>query len=519
MSALRTAVLCIAMFVFVGLTACASDDSDTDSATPGSTTPDDQDQQSDDRDHDDGDDIDPPDGPMPQVTGPLTAGDGVLLLASTPVVLPEAWVEEEFRVAGTATSYQAQGELPSDGHFELSERDTAEYATRVVVRRPADPADFNGTVVVEWFNVSGGADAAPDFTYLKDEVVREGYAWIGVSAQHIGVEGGPVLVGNDLTRGAGAGQGIKAMDPERYEDLNHPGDAYAYDIFTQVGRAVRDETGPVLGDLQGEVEQVLAIGESQSGYALTTYINGVQPLALQFDGFLVHSRGGATAPLGEPGEGIALADAIGQDPVLIRTDGAAPVLVIQAEGDMLGLLNYYGARQDDSDTLRLWEIAGSAHADAYQIGDAASALDCVAPVNNGPQHFVLKAGLRHLTEWAAGGQAPPTAERLNIVEGGAQPALTRDDLGIAVGGVRTPVVDVPVEVLSGEPAEGADIMCILFGTTQPIPADALSQRHESPEAYLDEYGESAQAAVDAGFVLEDDLDELLDWAQPELLEG
>lgn len=88
-----------------------------------------------------------------------------------------------------------------------------------------------------------------------------------------------------------------------------------------------------------------------------------------------------------------------------------------------------------------------------------------------------------------------------------------------MGGVRTPVVDVPVEVLSGEPAEGADIMCILFGTTQPIPADALSQRHESPEAYLDEYGESAQAAVDAGFVLEDDLDELLDWAQPELLEG
>ena len=517
MRAVRTAVLCIAVFVLGGLAACASDDSDTGGDEPGSTTPGEQEQSGDGGDDETG--FERPDSPEPEVTGPLTAGDGVLLLASTPVVLPDTWVEEEFRVAGTATSYQAEGELPSDGRFELSERDTAEYATRVVVRRPADPADFNGTVVVEWFNVSGGADAAPDFTYLEDEVVRGGYAWIGVSAQHIGVEGGPVLVGNDLTRGAGAGQGIKAMDPERYEDLNHPGDAYAYDIFTQVGRAVRDETGPVLGDLQGEVEQILAIGESQSGYALTTYINGVQPSTLQFDGFLVHSRGGAAAPLGEPGEGIALADAIGQDPVFIRTDGPAPVLVIQAEGDMLGLLNYYGARQDDADTLRLWEVAGSAHADAYQIGDAAPALDCGAPVNNGPQHFVLKAGLRHLTEWAAGGQAPPTAERLDIVEGAAQPAQTRDDLGIAVGGVRTPVVDVPVEVLSGEPAEGADVMCLLFGTTRPIPAEVLSQRHESPEAYLDEYGESAQAAVDAGFVLEDDLDELLDWAQPELLEG
>ena len=515
MRALRTATLCIAMFAFAGLAACSSDDStdvDADDAASGPTTPDDRESA------DEGAGIDRPDGPQPEVTGPLTGGDGVLLLASTPVVLPESWVEEEFRVAGTATSYQADGELPADGHFELTERDTAEYATRVVVRRPADPADFNGTVVVEWFNVSGGADAAPDFTYVKDEVIRGGYAWIGVSAQQIGVEGGPVLVGNDLTRAAGAGQGIKAMDPERYEDLDHPGDAYAYDIFTQVARAVRDEAGPVLGDLQAEVDQVLAIGESQSGYALTTYINGFQPQALQFDGFLVHSRGGASAPLGEPGEGIALADAIGQPPVTIRTDGPAPVLIVQAEGDMLGILGYHAARQDDTDTLRLWEIAGSAHADAYQIGEAASALECGAPVNNGPQHFVLKAGLRHLSTWAAGGDAPPSGEPLNITDDDT-PAVVRDDLGIAEGGVRTPVVDVPVEVLSGEPAEGADIMCILFGTTQPIPADVLAQRYESADAYLDDYAEAARAAIDAGFVLEDDLDELLDWAQPELLEA
>ncbi len=45
-----------------------------------------------------------------------------------------------------------------------------------------------------------------------------------------------------------------------------------------------------------------AVGESQSAFALTTYVDGVQPLTKAFDGFLVHSRGGA-------GLGLALPDA------------------------------------------------------------------------------------------------------------------------------------------------------------------------------------------------------------------
>ena len=42
------------------------------------------------------------------------------------------------------------------------------------------------------------------------------------------------------TEEAGAGKGLRAIDPERYGDLHHPGDAYAYDIYTQVARALRD---------------------------------------------------------------------------------------------------------------------------------------------------------------------------------------------------------------------------------------------------------------------------------------
>lgn len=136
-------------------------------------------------------------------------------------------------------SYKTTNGLPTDGTYALEPDTSAEYKTRIVVRRPSDPAKFNGTVLVEWLNVSGGLDAAPDYTYLHDEIVRQGYAWVGVSAQRIGINGGTVAVGIPLAEKFGAGKGIATLDPERYGTLNIPGDAYSYDIFTQVGRALR----------------------------------------------------------------------------------------------------------------------------------------------------------------------------------------------------------------------------------------------------------------------------------------
>ena len=50
---------------------------------------------------------------------------------------------------------------------------TADYTNRAIVRRPADPAKFNGTVLVEWLNVSGGADLAVDFGYLSNELTDQ----------------------------------------------------------------------------------------------------------------------------------------------------------------------------------------------------------------------------------------------------------------------------------------------------------------------------------------------------------
>jgi hypothetical protein len=454
------------------------------------------------------DSSEPPDedGTGPRVS-PLTGGKGMFLAsADGRAALPDGWVEEELEVSGSATTYTSEGDLPTDGRFELGTAFEEPYATRVVVRRP--PAeDFNGTVLVEWLNVSGGFDASPDYTYLADEILRGGYAWVGVSAQYVGIEGGPVAVSTPASAAAGAGEGLRVLDPERYGELDHPGDAFSYDIYTQAATAAR--SGDLLGDL--EPERLLAVGESQSGFALTTYANGVQPLTETFDGFLIHSRGGATAPLGVFDSGIDIAGTLGGPPTTVRDDLEVPVLTLESESDVVGVLNYLPARQPDSDRFRLWEVAGTAHADRFLLGPMADGFGCPAPVNDGPQHLVAKAALRSLDSWVRDSVEPPVAERLAV----AGSAYERDRDGIVRGGIRTPLVDTPVDVLSGDPAPDGPLHCLLFGSTTPLPDGRVAERYADRAAYLAAYEAAADAAVSAGFVLPEDREALLAYAQPE----
>lgn len=157
---------------------------------------------------------------------------------------------QEFFVSGTASSYA------------VDER--ADYTTRIVVLTPTDQDTFNGTVIVEWLNVSGGIDAPAVWFMGHREIAREGYAYVAVSAQRVGVEGGDSLLGANMS--------LKAQDPERYSKLKHPGDAFAYDIYSQVGSLIRS------GSIDGlNPQAVLAVGESQSAMFLTTYVNEVDP--------------------------------------------------------------------------------------------------------------------------------------------------------------------------------------------------------------------------------------------------
>jgi hypothetical protein len=401
---------------------------------------------------------------------PLTSGNGVALVP--PVAGPDlparGYVEEELRAAGTARSY--------GGHPD------AAYATRVAIRRPEGP--HSGTLVVEWLNVTSGQDATPDWNYLAEEIVRRGHVWAGVSAQHNGVHDGQPRMDTGLEA-----RGLTSLDPERYGDLAHPGDAYCLDIYTQVARGLAAELG---------ADCVLAVGESQSAMALTTYVDLVREHP--FGGFLLHSRDSAGLPHVEPGRGASLDDVVDHGPVLLE-DLTVPVITLQTETDLFGPLWWVLARRPDCEWLRVWEVAGSAHADKWQIGQHEAFLQCPEPVNRGQQVYVVRAALRWLESWARGGPAAPSAPWLEV-DGSA---LVLDEHGIARGGVRTPVVDAPADVVSGFAGPGGGPLCWIFGRTVPLASPAYA----SHEEYLAAYSAATDAAIEAGFVLPEDRDAVL----------
>ena len=454
-----------------------------------------------------------PTGPAAQLTA-LTGGHGVYIGEATQQNLRrDGYVQHEYAASGTATSYTPSGPMTGDGRWTFAPATTGRYKTRVLVREPAKASKFSGNVVVEWLNVSGGVDADPDWVSLREEIVRAGDAWVGISAQRIGVEGGPVLVQVKGVAGAeNAGKGLKAIDPARYGSLVHPGDGFSFDIFTQAARAVRTGAG-----LHGmKPKRLIAAGESQSAFALVTYIDGVQPLAHAFDGFFVHSRGAAGMALVPPGQYADISGAIGGTPVIFRTDQDVPILDVQTETDVSSVLNSLAARQPDTQRFRLWEVAGTAHADAHLVGPSANQLDCGVPINDGPMHIVAKAGLRALTTWLATGKAPVKAHRIEVTSGAA-PTIRRNADGIALGGIRTPPVDVPVAALSGAPGPNPSTICLLLGSTKPFSEARLAQLYPSRAQYLRRYQSDTAATIKAGFALPGDRTALLGFAQPKLI--
>jgi hypothetical protein len=431
---------------------------------------------------------------------PVPGKPNLLLGAYEPEAL--GYHAEEFFVSGTATSHAAD--------------EPADYTTRIVVLTPTDRAAFSGTVLVEWLNVSGGIDAPAVWFMAHREIVREGHAYVAVSAQRVGVEGGANLMGIDMS--------LKAQNPQRYSDLTHPGDAFSFDIFSNVGRLLRS------GDVDGlNPDAVLALGESQSAMFLTTYVNDVDPVAAVYDGFLVHSRFGPAAPL----DGTTARDST--SPVPFRADLRVPLITVITETDLIDghVVGYHRARRRDGDLFRAWEIPGTAHADNYtiQVGfiDTGSApvddiVAAYAPtdvlmgqklsycINFAPQHhYVLQAAVGKLNTWVRTGEPAPAASPMAVTE--LEPAqLVLDANGLAQGGVRTPWVDVPIARTSGIAGDESGIS-FLFGLGERFDAGTVSRLYPGGSAdYLERFTAALDRAIESGFILAADRAEILELA-------
>jgi hypothetical protein len=439
---------------------------------------------------------------VPTVTGPITGGSPDLPVNAMPrdLATKYGYSESEYFFSGTATAYAANGTLGQDGKWSVKPSTTAPYKSRIVVRTPADPTKFNGTVVVEWLNETAGRDSDPDFGFAHLELLRDGFAYVAVSAQALGItgEGGfklPIPGYNPVP--------LRVQNPTRYGTLEHPGDDYSYDIFSQAAQALWRPKGPnPLGTLHPQ--RLIATGESQSASRMVTYVNGIAPTAKLYDGYMIHSRGNNGSKINSA--------AAGESPgvALIRTDFDRPVFTIETETDLFGL-GFFSARQPDSRFLHTWEMAGTAHADqstldygiesghVWSPGEKApSFTGLCGRINDGPQTYVIRAAFAALQAWTAHGTQPAAAPPF-VVTGGS--AIARDARGNALGGIRTPAVDVPISALDGTFKAKTSIICSLFGSVTPFDVATLTQLYPTHDVYVNKVKAAAADAVAKTFLL------------------
>ena len=451
----------------------------------------------------------PPIAPDTTVSGPVPVGSPTFddTLYGTDFDLSKVGYESsQYFLSGTAHSYLPVGPLASDGTWKITTGVSAPYKTRIAVYRPIDPKRFNGTVVVEWLNVSGGTDDAPEWTMSHNELVRDGFAWVGVSAQQVGVDS------------------AKTTDPAEYSSLSHPGDTFSYDIFAQAGQTVRADAKFILGGLR--LHSLIAAGESQSAGRLMTYIDAVQPVTHVYQGFLIHSQFGTGAPLSQAPQ----ANYSAPTPTTIRSDIGVPVFEFETETDVYNSNLTDRLHQGSPKWFRLWEVAGSSHYDYYGLaigpGDTGNAqgavknlaamqnptrtptgdFSCAVPINTGGTHWALQAAVYWLNRWVVNGTPPPRAPALATSH--VSPVVFKlDTNGNAIGGVRTPQVDAPIAALSSQGNSGG--FCFLFGSTVPYSAAHIASLYKNHAQFVSAWARALHRDQAAGFILPTDAVELL----------
>jgi hypothetical protein len=439
------------------------------------------------------------DVPTPTVTGPIAdTADSTPWSATDKPLGDYGYVEDEYKYSGDAFQYDTSGAIDQTG-TKLTTGGPADdgkypFKTRMIVRRPADPADFNGTVVVEWLNVTAGFDLEANWFGDPEYLLKHGYAYVGITAQRVGV---------NWLRGWDAGRygdlDVSARDNGTETITN---DALSYDIYGSGIKALLDGGTGVdpLGNLP-KPETVIASGESQSGSRLSTYYNKVQPIHDVVDAFLITV---STGPL--------------------RDDGTTPAIRVLSETE-----NRTPKTEPDTADYRQWEVAGGSHLPRMAFENFQKPIErdtgltlsasCVKyPLSRVQWPFVVNSAYEHLVDWANGGAAPPIAPRGDYQDAPADPAnqLERDDNGVAQGAIRLPEVSVPVRLNTGinsaDPGGGGifSAFCTLLGSSEDLSNAVLKNTYEDWGDYIDQVSAKAHEVADQGFILDEDVPRLID---------
>jgi hypothetical protein len=441
----------------------------------------------------------------------VTAATGGLGQASGGVrydVTQFGYQEHEYFFAGTAQTYPPAAAA------------RAPYRSRMIAWTPTDPARFNGTTIVEWAEVSdfGQFELTVELNYQSPMLESSGYAFVLVSAEEGGV--------CDRSATGCTPTSLQGADPARYGSLDHPGDAYSFDIFSQAMQAIKYPRG--IAPL-GKLKTRILIAEGFQNSADKWFPNGA-PDTLASGPLGIYGPLNAYLANGADDDA-RLADAFLIDAAAPKTEPARYRVPTLHHLDESAIRR---APVNDRPNHVTWEVAGAPHTDRWggghislpsnnpppkrtraeelarrdklddygQLPDPGAATCAPGPSTGNlfPRRFTLNAALLALRQWARTGDPAPSApriERLGPIPDSPTKKLNRDLDGNAIGGLRAPIIQVPVATYNGE-------ACVSAGTTIPLPSARLAQLYPTHESYVLQLLAATNDAVASRFLLCDD---------------
>ncbi len=453
---------------------------------------------------------------------------GTRLVANLPGA---GYVEEEFFVEGRATLFN-YAHNPPLGPTDLEAIDAdVPYTTRLIVRRPADPAAFNGTVVIEWWNSTAGFDGAPVWDQSAEYFARSGIAYVGVtnSTTAIAFLAGGCRVFGVLPPSCGS----------RYATLSLPENGLAWEMMSQIANLLKsnDPQNPLPQAYR--VERLFHAGESQQAGSVITYASAFH-LDEVNDGYFiqsnVHARpinfGPRCADAGVPAFPACTPRLVYPDS-LVRTDLPVPVYQVITQTDFETLNFNVLGRQPDTPSFRYFEVAGAGHNVVHKdielipaglLGPDALGLEdlCANAMNttaDGPvfaSHVLNALWARMETHadfrsfYQIVNRQLPAGQVMDQVDG----VLQRDAQGNVTGGVRLPALGAPTATyLSTNVADPdlppallaiGNLACRLSGSVVPFDQATLDALYPNPVTYLVKVRASVDALLRQGLLLPED---------------
>jgi alpha/beta hydrolase family protein len=384
------------------------------------------------------------------INGPglMSPNPSISIVPDAPKVEDFPYVTEEFFVSGTAKD--------------------APYTTRIIVRRPRDPATFSGVVVSEALHAGGRSLI---FEWSRVSILTRHHMFVEI-----------VHSPANITL-------LKTFNAKRYASLNIAM-GQTNDVIAQAGMLIKSGKGPFAGY---RVQKVTLMGTSASSGTVRNYLADHATLRMAnggpiFDGYLLTSTNGNTPlPI--------------VDVPMIQMPTQTEVVTWAAKG-----IEY---RRRDSDEpgnrFRLYEVAGMPHNNSRE-NPGFQNDPCTLPVTDFPAGAFTALALNYLVDWITTGKTPPHADPIAVDQNTANDgsALSLDEYGNAKGGIRNIWVDVPTAtngVFGKGKTDAQDRLCQLAGTKVPLSDATLEKLYPTTGDYTKKAEQRLDALIAQGWFL------------------